>query len=318
MMAKYKTKVRTPKRTKPADTKDSHSKPKKKQKLEGATHTLKTAMAVKSKSAFKRVAVQLEASLPPLALKDVERGVREYLNEQIMQYDDDLQGVVLGYTGLRAQQSMGRIIDDSPFIIIPVSVTFLLFAPQIGSTLVGEVHKVGADHVGLLVHKTFNAAIAKSDMGEGFEFDADSEVWIDGDKAVEVGTMVAFEVTGMELLSEVISIAGRLVAVTKAASPEKSEIEEEVVEEEETKQSKTKKSKAPQPDATAEKSAKKRQTTESVSVDQDEEPVTAKKKKKKAQVEEEEGDGTTKKSKKSAEAENVAPSAKKSAKKKKE
>ena len=71
-----------------------------------------------------------------------------------------------------------------------------MFKPTINCLLLGVVNKISIDHVGLLVHDSFNASISQS-----------SFAW-NGPQNVEIGTEVLFRVTGVEAAGDVLLING--------------------------------------------------------------------------------------------------------------
>eukprot|EP01134_Creolimax_fragrantissima_P001508 CFRG1508T1 len=163
---------------------------------------------------FKKVNVTEYVHLPPQYIGNPEQGVRDILNEKLLRYNEELGGVVLCYEGLRAKQSSARTIADSPFCHFDVNTSLLLFAPVVGTEMVGTVHKVGVDHVGVLVFGTFNVSIPKEFIHRDLMFNKDEFVWYDpgNDAGVKFseGSLIRFQIQSWETKSDVFYIIGAL------------------------------------------------------------------------------------------------------------
>ncbi|KNC75501.1 hypothetical protein SARC_11976, partial [Sphaeroforma arctica JP610] len=153
-------------------------------------------------------------------------------------YNDVLGGVLLCYDTLRAQQTSARTISDSPFGHFDVDASLLLFAPIIGSEMVGIVHKVSEDHVGILVFGSFNVSIPKNFIHSDLMYDKDEFKWYDpaddSGARFEEGSTVRFEIQSWETKNDVFYIIGALpsdkkrivIANAEAAEEEESEAED--------------------------------------------------------------------------------------------
>lgn len=97
----------------------------------------------------------------PKYLGNIKAGVVELLDSQVFVYSDELGGVPVAYKNIQLVQNVGRIIDDQTCIHFDIKADFILFKPQIGSTLTGVINKVGKQHIGCLVHGKFNAWIPR-------------------------------------------------------------------------------------------------------------------------------------------------------------
>jgi len=113
-------------------------------------------------------------------MEDLEHHVQSKLHKLLMKYNDDAGGVLLSLSHLRLPPSrrFATILQDLPFLHVQVEATALVFTPTPGSVLTGEVIKVTGTHVALLVHGLFNAAIAKEDMPDAFEYVSGRGEWV--------------------------------------------------------------------------------------------------------------------------------------------
>ena len=150
-------------------------------------------------SCFSRVETVEHISLPPQYLGRLTEGVKEELNSGLMKYSDTLQAIPVAYEGIKILQRKGEIMEDSPFIHFDVQVKFIVFKPTVDSKLVGVVNKIGTDHIGCLVHRSFNASISKSNVKNHDVYDN-----------LEIGSNCEFSVIGIETVNGVVSINGRI------------------------------------------------------------------------------------------------------------
>ncbi|XP_029104195.1 DNA-directed RNA polymerase I subunit RPA43 [Scleropages formosus] len=123
-------------------------------------------------------------ALAPLYLHKKRSGIREQLDAELLKYSESMNGVPLAYDDVRVLGRYGDIYDDQGFIHMDIEATFVIFRPKRGQKLLGVINKVGASHVGCLVHGCFNASVAKPhhvsleawkraglNIGDGLEFE---------------------------------------------------------------------------------------------------------------------------------------------------
>lgn len=166
-----------------------------------------------TKSPFRELTVKLFVHLMPYHTHDIQAGINEHLNKLLMKYNEELEGVVISYYNVKPLQSNGAIIADYPHIHFYVTATLLLFCPRVGSKLVGQVEKVGVDHIGLLVYGIFNAAIPRDAMATTLECDGEQEYWYDinnPEEQIGVGSVLQFTVTRLETSQDILAIQGSL------------------------------------------------------------------------------------------------------------
>jgi len=162
--------------------------------------------------AFQESTARLYVHLHPSCLEDPAAALEHELNGKLMRYDEVLKGIVLSYDQVKVEDSRVRIFNDSHFLNVRVSVRWLLFCPQPGMKLVGEVNYATSTGLGLLVHGIFNASIQDANLPEGWEFyeddNDDQAYWESGDHKIKIGTLVAFEVTDCRNTDDILSIRG--------------------------------------------------------------------------------------------------------------
>ncbi|XP_077050962.1 DNA-directed RNA polymerase I subunit RPA43 [Siphateles boraxobius] len=141
-------------------------------------------------------------ALPPIYLRKKRLGIQEELNAELLKYSVSLNGVPMAYDNIKIVGQHGDIYDDQGFIHFNIEASFVTFKPQIGSTLVGVINKMGVGHVGCLVHGCFNASVLKPNL-------LSPEQW--RDSGLSVGQSLEFKVVKLDAeAAGVLLIRGRL------------------------------------------------------------------------------------------------------------
>ncbi|KAM6904327.1 DNA-directed RNA polymerase I subunit RPA43 [Lycodopsis pacificus] len=141
-------------------------------------------------------------ALPPMYLNKKRTGIQEELEAELLKFSRSLKGVPLAYENISIVDQHGNIYDDSGYIHMDVEANFIVFQPEKGQKLLGEVNKLGVSHVGCLVHGCFNASIPKPNL-------VSVETWRDA--GPRIGAEMEFEVTALDAdTAGVLLIRGRL------------------------------------------------------------------------------------------------------------
>ncbi|KAI4818249.1 hypothetical protein KUCAC02_011599 [Chaenocephalus aceratus] len=140
--------------------------------------------------------------LPPMYLRQERTGIQEELEGELLKFSQSLEGVPLAYENISILGHHGSIYDDSGYIHMNIEANFILFQPERGQTLLGNVNKLGVSHVGCLVHGCFNASIPRPNL-------VSVETWRDA--GPRIGAELEFEVTALDAdMMGVLLIRGRL------------------------------------------------------------------------------------------------------------
>ncbi|PWW75647.1 hypothetical protein C7212DRAFT_204814, partial [Tuber magnatum] len=161
---------------------------------------------------------------------------KDHLDPLLMSYFEPVNGVVLAYRNTTFESDCARIVGESPFAHVWVSVEFLVWRPVKGMLLKGWVNMAGASHVGLLVENTWNVAIPRERIPEGWRWVEEVGMEVDGDAAAvgegEEGTGVdggywvdgdgkkieafrKFKVEAVKAMGHMVSMEGSLLGVEK-------------------------------------------------------------------------------------------------------
>ncbi|XP_068558646.1 DNA-directed RNA polymerase I subunit RPA43 [Cebidichthys violaceus] len=141
-------------------------------------------------------------ALPPMYLNKKRTGIQEELEAELLKFSQSLKGVPLAYENISIVGQHGNIYDDSGYIHMDIEANFIVFQPEKGQKLLGEVNKLGVSHVGCLVHGCFNASIPKPNL-------VSVETWRDA--GPRIGAEMEFEVIALDAdTAGVLLIRGRL------------------------------------------------------------------------------------------------------------
>ncbi len=98
-------------------------------------------------SPFKVLDSIVKVALLPVHTEYPLEAVKEQINEMLFRYHEDLAGIPLVYSDLHLPPSKeyGRIMNELPWIHIDVMAKILLFQPENGQILTGQINKVSCD-----------------------------------------------------------------------------------------------------------------------------------------------------------------------------
>ncbi|KAJ3301293.1 hypothetical protein HDU76_005786, partial [Blyttiomyces sp. JEL0837] len=172
-------------------------------------------------SHFSAVVVRFYLHLPPCFIGNAIAGVHDYLNKFLMQYVPEVKGVLLSYSDVEILDNAAKIMYDSPFFHFHIKVKLLLFAPKVGSTIVGVVNKVSPDHIGLLVHGVFNASIPADHIRRNefiwkekhMEWRRRGAAAAEGEGShisIKPGSVVRFAITALPTINGMLTLSGSL------------------------------------------------------------------------------------------------------------
>lgn len=160
--------------------------------------------AVQEESGLRVVDAKVSFDVHPCYAGNVRAGVRERLTSMLMKGNEMLPGVPLAFADVSIQGSKARILDGlSPYFKVHLALRWLVFAPTIGTALVGQVNNVADTYIGFVVLGSVNGSIAEANMGA---FSCDLEAgpvpeWVDreseGRHRIRVGSMIRFVVRGV-------------------------------------------------------------------------------------------------------------------------
>lgn len=166
--------------------------------------------------AFQRRILHLELLLAPIDASDPLAGVERQLDDVLLTYLPQAQGILMGWQDPRFTEPAARILDDFPFSLVQIQVDSLLWRPRQGDDLEGTVKLMGPSHIGLLILGTFNASIPRHLIPPDWVFEEDLDenqgFWHDGQgTALTIGQEVRFSTHAIKKGSHMLSVEGSLL-----------------------------------------------------------------------------------------------------------
>lgn len=127
---------------------------------------------------FHLVQSKLYLSLAPSHLNAPIAGIKsQHLNQMVMKYNRDLDGIVVGYRAVEliteqydAETVLAKVSEENPFTFMWVKVQFIVWSPKVGDLLEGYCVMQSRGHIGLLINDVFNATIRKKNIPSTWEF----------------------------------------------------------------------------------------------------------------------------------------------------
>jgi DNA-directed RNA polymerase subunit E'/Rpb7 len=167
--------------------------------------------SVDESSPFFHTRLSLVVSLYPAALANVTVHVTESIRSMLLKFSDNIGGVLLAFENVNIVRKEGVILNELPPIHYSVEMDGLVFCPTIGTELQGVVNECFPSHVGLLVHRFFNAMVPAEQLEEaGYIFDRELQQWThEGtSKILEHDDCVDFTVEKLHECAGIISMEG--------------------------------------------------------------------------------------------------------------
>ena len=157
-------------------------------------------------SCLVEVEQQRQISLAPRYIGQLDVGIREYLDADILKYSDELDGIVVCYKQVQCLETSGCINDEAPLVHFTVKVKYIVFRPRVGAKLKGVVNRVGHGHYGCLVHGCFNGSVHKLKI----DVAKLSNKIIKKISNIDVGSEFIFRITRFDVHNDLLSIKGKI------------------------------------------------------------------------------------------------------------
>ncbi|CAE6414916.1 unnamed protein product [Rhizoctonia solani] len=192
----------------------------------------KAALPSTSGAEFKLVRARTSISLPPRFAGDAKRGVEEILDNLVMRYVPSLRGVLLSHKDHKFASNVTIMYAEGPYPTTQVEFDAGVWAPEVGMRITGRISLHATDHIGLLVHRTFNASIDRAHIPDGEweyvhgpaandpeinseERPEDEELgrWINSQTGETLGGesgLVEFTIIGYTIANQMLSLHGSL------------------------------------------------------------------------------------------------------------
>lgn len=97
--------------------------------------------------------------LMPCFIGNIKKGLYERLNQRILEYSPELQGVFVTFSDVCILQNTGEIHEDDPHVHFDIKYKACIFQPPLGAVVKGIVNKVGEDYFTCLVCGCFTVLV---------------------------------------------------------------------------------------------------------------------------------------------------------------
>ncbi|BFI32609.1 DNA-directed RNA polymerase I subunit RPA43 [Marchantia polymorpha subsp. ruderalis] len=154
--------------------------------------------------------------LHPSRAANVRQGVHEILNSLLLKFNEEFDGVVLGYLKPKIIGQSARILAGlTPYFHVNLTAKLLIFSPSPGMLIEGKVNKIEKDYIGVVVLGLFNAAIGVSDIREDLYYDENPQgrAWVsesDERHSIRLGSTIRFAVKSLQETEHIIDLCGSL------------------------------------------------------------------------------------------------------------
>ena len=98
---------------------------------------------------FEKQRISLSIALPPEAVSDPILHIKKQMNLLLFRYSNELKGVLLNYSDefkFKTETPYARIIGEFPWLHVHIRTKCLVFKPQVGLMVSGNVTKVAKYH----------------------------------------------------------------------------------------------------------------------------------------------------------------------------
>lgn len=152
------------------------------------------------------VEMKRQVGLPPRYIGQIDSGIRETLDSDLLRYSEELSGIIVCYKQVQCLDTSGCILDETPFLYFDISVKYIIFRPQVGEKLKGVVNKVGHGHYGCIVHECFNASVHKIKVDPSKQ----TNKQLKRISNIDVGSEFVFRITRFDIHNDILSIKGKI------------------------------------------------------------------------------------------------------------
>lgn len=160
-----------------------------------------------------RRTASLRVDLPPCYAQKAVEGVGVQLDQRLMRWGQDVEGVLLAYDQLQLQSQKGSIHPVHAYVRVKANARTLLFRPEIGRRVRGTVTRVGRASVNLTVLGAFHATIKAAELGTHHRHDPQIHAFVHEtrpERNLEVGKDVEFVIKNVHVRHGKCSLEGSL------------------------------------------------------------------------------------------------------------
>ncbi|CCG83885.1 protein of unknown function [Taphrina deformans PYCC 5710] len=139
------------------DTREGYSNPK--NLLQTGSLSSSGSAGVEVEDAYQHTRTTMTLLLAPCDVSDAVSGISRQLDDVLWTYLAPARGILMGWRDVRVEGSCGRVLEESPFTAVRVSLDTLVWRPRRDEVVQGRVTFQGPSHIGFLLLGTFNASV---------------------------------------------------------------------------------------------------------------------------------------------------------------
>ena len=120
-----------------------------------------------------------KVALRPHYTGNIIEAVKDQLNDTLLKYSEEIQGIPVAYSNLSLPKGMkyGHVLGAQPWIHVDIKTTMVIFRPIRGLPLRGMVSQVSDSHVSLLIYGMFNASLSAHELSKEYTFNYENNIW---------------------------------------------------------------------------------------------------------------------------------------------
>ena len=157
-------------------------------------------------------AVSTTVSLDPSQLSDVKASILGKLNDTLLNWDDELSGIVLSYRKVKIHKNALGFVGLGDYVHYKVSYVATYFKPEKGKLWTGKVTNISESGINILVLDLINWRIIEPEGDKGEQIDSNTVEKFE--KLVKPnivqGDMVKFKIEDIQASNNAIMLYGSL------------------------------------------------------------------------------------------------------------
>ena len=164
-------------------------------------------------SVLKRVQAELTIPSHPRFIGNARIMAERHVASLLYRFSVPLGGIPLACSNISLPADRAIVNTDFWPVHVVVKASFTVFAPAAGTRLIGQINKISADHIGMLVLGVFNASIPRNLIKPALQYDHVESKWFDEgmQTVLAAGAWLSFRVAGLTTADEVLDIKGSIL-----------------------------------------------------------------------------------------------------------
>ena len=146
----------------------------------------------------------------PNKLHNIQQSVIEYMNQYILQYNTDIDAILLAYNNIHYNTQYATILYDRPHCNFTVQCSALLFKPVVGDIIQCRVNKITNDYISCLLYNIFNITIVYNNIPPSYIYDEYNNKYTYNEHSINVDTMLQVHIIDIQHTNNILAIDASL------------------------------------------------------------------------------------------------------------